>query len=148
MAGLDEYNIFKKACKNCRSTTYDQDYLIHTDYQSFIIDELFEELVHEFSLLLAQQLPQIEENQEVALPTFGLCVDQFYGAVENNGNQVAGSIWSHNMNAYDQDPNLFFDIDELFGEIEEAKITGTQQQSMSTSYQSPNLFFDIDEFLE
>lgn len=41
---LDEYNIFEKPCKNRRSTTYDKEYLIHTDYQSFIIDELFEEL--------------------------------------------------------------------------------------------------------
>lgn len=29
------------------------------------------------------------------------------------------------MNAYDNDPNLFFNIDELFWEVEEAKITGT-----------------------
>ncbi|KAH0993469.1 hypothetical protein GBA52_004952 [Prunus armeniaca] len=50
---LDEYNIFEKACKNRRSVAYDQEYLIHTDYQSFIIDELFEELEHEFSLLLS-----------------------------------------------------------------------------------------------
>lgn len=49
------------------------------------------------------------------------------------------------MSTSDQSQNLFFDIDELFGAVEEAKIAGTAQEPMSTSDQNTNLFFDIDE---
>ncbi|PQQ20116.1 hypothetical protein Pyn_02091 [Prunus yedoensis var. nudiflora] len=49
------------------------------------------------------------------------------------------------MSTSDQSPNLFFDIDELFGVVKEAKIAGTAQEPLSTSDQDTNLFFDIDE---
>ncbi|CAL8990490.1 unnamed protein product [Prunus brigantina] len=49
------------------------------------------------------------------------------------------------MSTSDQSQNLFFDIDELFGAVEKAKIAGTAQEPLSTSDQDTNLFFDIDE---
>ncbi|KAI5322468.1 hypothetical protein L3X38_031540 [Prunus dulcis] len=168
---LDEYSLFKKACKNgtssncydfdvviCRlrrkgnmdksgkkrkclsqeqsnkkmndernqlmineSTTYDQEYLIDTNYKSFDIDELLAELDCEPPLLHSQQLPEIAESQEEP------CVNQFDEPVEAatsnlsnfeyNSDELAGLIGQYNMNADDhEDPNLFFDVDELLAE--------------------------------
>ncbi|PQQ03298.1 NAC transcription factor 29-like [Prunus yedoensis var. nudiflora] len=41
------------------STTYDQEYLIDTNYKSFDIDEIFAELDREPPLLHSQQLPEM-----------------------------------------------------------------------------------------
>ncbi|XP_008227928.1 PREDICTED: NAC transcription factor 29-like [Prunus mume] len=100
------------------STTYDQEYLIDTNYKSFDIDQLFTELDREPPLLHSQQLPQIAESQEEP------CVDQINGPAEAatsnlsnfeyNSDELAGLIGQYNMNADDyEDPNLFIDVDEL-----------------------------------
>ncbi|KAH0997018.1 hypothetical protein GBA52_020882 [Prunus armeniaca] len=96
------------------STTYDQEYLIDTNYKSFDIDQLFAELDR-------KQLPQIAESQEEP------CVDQIDEPVEAatsnlsnfeyNSDELAGLIGQYNMNADDlQDPYLFIDVDELLAE--------------------------------
>ncbi|KAL6276230.1 hypothetical protein ACE6H2_019831 [Prunus campanulata] len=103
------------------STTYDQEYLIDTNYKSFDIDEIFAELDREPPLLHSQQLPQNAEGQEEP------CVNQIDGPVEAatsnpsnfeyNSDELAELIGQHNMNAYDhEDPNLFFEVDELLAE--------------------------------
>ncbi|XP_021812137.1 uncharacterized protein LOC110755267 isoform X1 [Prunus avium] len=103
------------------STTYDQEYLIDTNYKSFDIDEIFAELDCEAPLLHSQQLPQNAEGQEEP------CVNQIDGPVEAatsnlsnfeyNSDELAGLIGQHNMNAYDHDnPNLFFEANELLAE--------------------------------
>ncbi|PQQ14084.1 NAC transcription factor 29-like [Prunus yedoensis var. nudiflora] len=103
------------------STTYDQEYLIDTNYKRFDIDEIFAELDCEPPLLDSQQLPEIAEGQEEP------CVNQIEGPVEAatsnpshfeyNSDELAELIGQHNMNAYDhEDPNLFFEVDELLAE--------------------------------
>ncbi|KAL6292419.1 hypothetical protein ACE6H2_000561 [Prunus campanulata] len=81
------------------------------------IDELFAELDREPPLLHSQQLPEIVESQEEPF------VNQFDGPVEAaasnlsnfeyNSDELAGLIG----NADDhEDPNLFFEVDELLAE--------------------------------
>ncbi|BFG14351.1 hypothetical protein CerSpe_006250 [Prunus speciosa] len=99
------------------STTYDQEYLIDTNYKSVDIDELFAELDREPPLLHSQQLPEIVESQEEPF------ANQFDGPVEAaasnlsnfeyNSDELAGLIG----NADDhEDPNLFFEVDDLLAE--------------------------------